>query len=79
MLLGLGVALCAVEPFVAAGGADGDLGVEDVFAFVGFLLVFGCGDFGGGGDVPHGGGGGGGGDGGGEVGWWWSWDDGMEL
>jgi len=26
------VAFCTVEPFSAAGGADGDLGVEDVFA-----------------------------------------------
>ena len=28
----VGVALGAVEPFAAAGGADRDLGVEDVFA-----------------------------------------------
>lgn len=30
--LGVGVALRAVEPLAAAGGADGDLGVEDVLA-----------------------------------------------
>lgn len=32
VVLLLGVAFCAVEPLPAAGGADGDLGVEDVFA-----------------------------------------------
>ena len=32
--MGVGVALGAVEPLLAAGTADGDLGVEDVFAIV---------------------------------------------
>ena len=55
VVLGLGVALGAVEPLFAAGGADGDLGVENVFAGrvwlaalldVGFVVVVSC--------VPHG-------------------------
>ena len=32
VILGLCVALCAVKPLFAAGCADGDLGVQDVFA-----------------------------------------------
>lgn len=32
VILGFGVAYCAIKPLPAAGGADGDLGVEDVFA-----------------------------------------------
>ena len=32
MVLGLGVALGAVKPLLAARSADGDLGVEDMFA-----------------------------------------------
>ena len=35
------MALRAVEPLSAAGGADGDLGVEDVFAGEDFSLVVG--------------------------------------
>ena len=31
---GLVVTLCAVEPFAAARGADGDLGIENVFASI---------------------------------------------
>ena len=37
VLLGFGVAFGAVEPLATARGADGDLGVEDVFA--GDMLV----------------------------------------
>ena len=33
MGLGFGVAFGAVEPLAAAGRADGDLGIEDVFAY----------------------------------------------
>lgn len=34
VVLGFGVAFGAVEPLFAARGADGDLGVEDVFAII---------------------------------------------
>jgi hypothetical protein len=37
--LGLAVAVGAVEPFAAAGRADGDLRVEDVFA-AGVLVLY---------------------------------------
>jgi hypothetical protein len=36
------VALGAVEPLLAAGRADGDLGVEDVFAHGGWVCVVVC-------------------------------------
>jgi len=38
MVLALGVALGAVEPFLAARTADRDLGVQDVFAMAFYAL-----------------------------------------